>query len=317
VIRSDPFILISGDVVSNLDLKKAIAYHKQKRKEDSNCVMTLVMKPLSNNTTSTSSIRPVVDDLVVGVDSNTQQLLLFEDALTNPTLSLPQGLLEENTIDLSIYTNLLDCQVDICSPELILQFSDNFDYQDVRRDFLRNESTNVALGKHLYVYMLADEYAARVQDARTYHGISRDLVTRWVYPLGPEGGQGLRYNYRDVGVKIARSAELVEGVVLGKHCEIAEHCVLQRSVIGAKVKLHNNVQIRESHIWEGVVVHSKAKITSSIICDNCIIGEGAVINRGCIVSYGVVIPPNTILPEYTRVYRKVSTFYIIILTHMV
>ena len=25
---------------------------------------------------------------------------------------------------------LLDCNIDICSPEVILQFSDNFDYQD-------------------------------------------------------------------------------------------------------------------------------------------------------------------------------------------
>ena len=36
VIRSDPFILISGDVISNMDLNKAIAFHKEKRKEDNN-----------------------------------------------------------------------------------------------------------------------------------------------------------------------------------------------------------------------------------------------------------------------------------------
>lgn len=30
---------------------------------------------------------------------------------------------------LNFSTDLLDCHVDICSPELMLQFSDNFDYQ--------------------------------------------------------------------------------------------------------------------------------------------------------------------------------------------
>jgi len=39
VIRYDPndpqpFILISGDVISNMDLKKAIQYHKDKRAVD-------------------------------------------------------------------------------------------------------------------------------------------------------------------------------------------------------------------------------------------------------------------------------------------
>lgn len=43
-MRSDPFVLISGDVISNMDLKRAIAFHKEKRKEDPSCVMTMVMK---------------------------------------------------------------------------------------------------------------------------------------------------------------------------------------------------------------------------------------------------------------------------------
>ena len=38
LIRSDPFVLISGDVVSNMDLKKAIEFHKARRKADSNAI---------------------------------------------------------------------------------------------------------------------------------------------------------------------------------------------------------------------------------------------------------------------------------------
>ena len=29
---------------------------------------------------------------------------------------------------------LLDCHVDVCSPEVLFAFSDNFDYQDIRKD---------------------------------------------------------------------------------------------------------------------------------------------------------------------------------------
>ena len=68
-------------------------------------------------------------------------------------------------------TDLLDCHVDICSPELLLQFSDNFDYQVcsnyficfsdlisicqiIRKHFIKNEVVNWDLGMHIYGYIL-------------------------------------------------------------------------------------------------------------------------------------------------------------------
>lgn len=30
-----------------------------------------------------------------------------------------------------------DCNIDICSPEVLLLFTDNFDYQQIRRDFVK------------------------------------------------------------------------------------------------------------------------------------------------------------------------------------
>jgi hypothetical protein len=35
-----------------MNLKKAIDFHTQRRKEDSNCVMTVVMKPIQTTTVS-------------------------------------------------------------------------------------------------------------------------------------------------------------------------------------------------------------------------------------------------------------------------
>ncbi len=61
LVRSDPFILINGDVVSNMNLQKAIAYHKQKRQADPNAIMTVVMKEVAQH----SGLRTIADDLVV------------------------------------------------------------------------------------------------------------------------------------------------------------------------------------------------------------------------------------------------------------
>jgi translation initiation factor eIF-2B subunit epsilon len=42
IIRSDPFVLVSGDVVSNMDLKSVVEQHKARRAEDKNNIMTVV-----------------------------------------------------------------------------------------------------------------------------------------------------------------------------------------------------------------------------------------------------------------------------------
>ena len=85
IVRSDPFVLISGDVISNMDLKRAIAYHKEKRKADSNAVMTVVLKKVDKS----SRVKPVLDDLTIAYDRGSMQLLLFEDCYKKPSVDIP------------------------------------------------------------------------------------------------------------------------------------------------------------------------------------------------------------------------------------
>ena len=167
VIRSDPFILISGDVISNMDLKKAITFHQEKRKVDPNTIMTVALKTVQR---SGVGARPLLDDLVVGVDATNDQILLFDDHYEKSSVGIPIEIIAEHPC-IVLRTDFLDCHIDICSPDLMLQFSDNFDYQvcynysasfgvsfndtfvqDVRHDFIKNEVLNWELGMHIYGY---------------------------------------------------------------------------------------------------------------------------------------------------------------------
>ena len=149
LIHSDPFILISGDVISNMDLKRAIAFHKEKRKADIDATMTIVLKPVQRG----AGAKPITDDLVVAQDRSTGQLLLFEDAYKKSSVGIPLEILKEHP-GMVIRTDLLDCHVDICSSDFISQFSDNFDYKDIRRDFIKSEVATYELGRHIYGYIL-------------------------------------------------------------------------------------------------------------------------------------------------------------------
>jgi translation initiation factor eIF-2B subunit epsilon len=304
VIRSDPFILISGDVICNMDLKKAIAYHKEKRKKDSNAIMTVVLKEVQK----TAGVKPVLDDLVIGLNRTTSQLILFEDSASKKSFDIPLEIMMDHP-GVTFLPDMLDCHVDICSPELMLQFSDNFDYQDIRRDFIQNEVCNWELGMHIYGYIIKDEYAARVQDPRTYHYICRDIVTRWVHPIVPDA-QILqdstfvhlkRYVYKEQGVKVARSAVIGEGVVLGRGCVIEDDVVLEKCIVGRDCFIGRGAVVTESHIWQGARIGSGATVKQAIICDNAEVKSKAKVGRGCILSYNTVVGEGIVLPDYTRI----------------
>ena len=104
-----------------------------------------------------------------------------------------------------------------------------------------------------------NEYAARVQDFRSYHSICRDIVTRWVYPLVPDAQllagstytHTTRYTYREAGGKVSRSAVIGEAVVLSRGTLVGDNSHLRRTIVGRDCVIGNNTNITDSHIWKG------------------------------------------------------------------
>jgi translation initiation factor eIF-2B subunit epsilon len=50
--------------------------------------------------------------------------------------------------------DLLDCHIYACSPELLVQFSDNFDYQDIRRDLVHGLLNDSVMSKHVFSHIV-------------------------------------------------------------------------------------------------------------------------------------------------------------------
>lgn len=237
-----------------MNLKSAIEYHKEKRREDSNAIMTVVFKTICSD----SHVRPIHDDLTVAMDAKTNQILLFDNSPSQDYIRMPQEIINDHPA-LTFRTDLLDCHIDICSPEFLLQFSDNFDYLDIRRHFIQNEVLNWELGMHIYGLTLTNEYAARVHDPRTYHCISHDIIHRWVYPIVPDSHllhssstyHSHRFIYRAASSKISRSAKIEDGVVIGEGVTIEDGVLISNSVIGRNCTIRSGARISNSHIWEG------------------------------------------------------------------
>ncbi|GMF15313.1 unnamed protein product [Phytophthora lilii] len=314
LVQSNPFVLMSGDVVANLDLQAAIAEHKARKKADPNCIMTSIFKELRPN--FATSVRPLDDELVVGVDAATSQLVLYEDDPEQRSTRLATLFLEDHA-QIALRSDLLDCYIDVCSPEVLLKFAEDFDYQDLRRDFLHNEVQNYELGKKFFVKVITDEFAARVMDPRTYAGVSQAILQRWVFPMVPDAnylgaGEVTHYEYlrgmryKDANVTMARTCDVQRECILGAGTTIGEHTRVRKSALGKGCVVGENVTIDGSFLWSNVVVEDGAVVTNAILCDNVVVKRGAVIGEGCVLSFGVVIGEGFTLPPFTKVTKSLA-----------
>ncbi|TYZ57102.1 hypothetical protein PybrP1_005896 [[Pythium] brassicae (nom. inval.)] len=308
LVRSNPFVLMSGDVVANVDLPAALEEHKARKKLDATTMMTSIFKEIQPN--CSTSIRPLTDELIVGVDSATSQIVLYEDDPAKRATRLATIFLEAHA-QVALRSDLMDCFIDICSTEVLLKFAEDFDYQDLRRDFYHNEVQNYELGNKFFVKIVTDEFAARVVDPRTYSGISHAILQRWVFPMVPDtnylGGDDTTYSYhrgmvyKEDAVALSRTCVIGRQSILGAGSSFGDYTSVRKSAVGRNCAIGKHVTIEGSFLWSNVVVEDGARITNAILCDNVVVRKGAVIEEGCVLSFGVVIGEGFTLKAFSKV----------------
>ena len=103
LIQCDPFVLMFGDVVTNVDIVGALAAHKARRKKDSSAIMTLLLKHVGGGTLvgrdgggtdsptiSSCRLRSTADDLIVGLDPTQEnRVVVFDDQPSSGSVSIP------------------------------------------------------------------------------------------------------------------------------------------------------------------------------------------------------------------------------------
>ncbi|EDV21926.1 Translation initiation factor eIF-2B subunit epsilon [Trichoplax sp. H2] len=304
VIKSD-FILVSGDLVSNMKLQKALEEHKQRRKNDKMSVMTMILKESAPGHRSRCS----EEDMIAAIDPKNNRLLHYQMTRNHTKVSFPASIFLENR-GVHLRYDLLDCHVSICSPQVTQLFTDNFDYQTIY-DFIRGILISEEItGHQIHTYTVTDEYAVRVSNLHMYDAVSKDVIHRWSYPLVPDEKHTSKeesYTISQpniylgaVNVILARSCVLSEDVVIGSHCSVGEGTQIKSSVIGNGCKIGNNVIIKDSYVWNNVIIDDDCCIINSLLCDDCRIKRKVNINSGCLLSFGVVIGPDVTLEENSR-----------------
>jgi translation initiation factor eIF-2B subunit epsilon len=292
------FIVVSGDVISNLPIEGALATHRARREADKNAIMTMVLREAGlNHRTKSSSVSPVFV-----IDPTKDRCLHYEE-IDHHDEDAPTRLNIDTEIilshpELDIRQDLIDCSIDICTPDVLSLWSDSFDYQSPRKHYLFGVLKDYELnGKTIHTHIIKDHYAARVRNLKAYDAVSKDIISRWTYPLCPDTNllPGHTYDlrkgslYQEQGVTLARSCVIGRRTVIGRGTSIGDRTTVHSTTLGRNCKIGRNVKLDGAYIWDNVVIGDNTDIRGAIIADDVFIGKGCSVAAGALISHDVKI----------------------------
>lgn len=252
-----PFFVLNGDVLTSLDLRAMMAFHKEKSGLG---VLHLIR----------------VDDpsafgcVVRGDDHRISAFVEKPARGTEPTDEVNAG------------TYLLE-------PEVLDMIPAGRNVSIERETF----PAILASDRSLYAYVTAD-YWIDLGRPEHYLAAHRDILAGTMpLELEPgltgEGGPGTRATivepvHIDANVTIAETATIGPNVVLAQGCSIGE-----------------GASIRNSVLWDRVVVGAGARIDETIIASGATVGENASIGKGSVIGHDATIEAGARLEENSRV----------------
>jgi translation initiation factor eIF-2B subunit epsilon len=304
------FIAVSGDVISNLPIEGALARHRARRQTDKNAIMTMVLREAGrNHRTKSSSVSPVFV-----IDPTKDRCLHYEEIDRHDRSSLSRLTIDDELItshsEIDIRQDLIDCSIDICTPDVLSLWSDSFDYQAPRKHFLYGVLKDYELnGKTIHTHIIKDHYAARVRNLKAYDAVSKDIISRWTYPLCPDTNllPGHSYElrsgslYQERGVILARSCVIGRRNVIGQGTSIGDKTTVTNSVLGRDCKIGKNAILDGAYIWDGVVIGDGTEIRQAIVADGVTVGDHCKIEPGALLSYGVKIASGVTVGQGKRI----------------
>uniref|UniRef100_D8PWX8 Translation initiation factor eIF2B subunit epsilon n=1 Tax=Schizophyllum commune (strain H4-8 / FGSC 9210) TaxID=578458 RepID=D8PWX8_SCHCM len=306
------FVLVMGDLVSNIRIDEVVRVHKERRKTNKDAIMTMVVKESG----SRHRTRMKGDSSMFVIDPETSECLHYEHIPGYPLKKhahIPREIFAEHP-EVEIRNDLIDCQIDVCSVEVPSLFQDNFDYSDIRRDFVHGVLTSDLLMKNIHCYVAKEGYAARVKDTKSYEAVSKDILARWTFPLVPDDNhpsghvyehlRGNKYIAKDNSVTLARNCKIGNNTLIGSSSQVGDNTEISASVIGRNCVIGPGCVIRNAYIFDGSTIGKECTIERSILGAGVQVKDGSVIDRGCLVADDVTVGPKAHLHPFERLSRR-------------
>ena len=264
---TDTFLVISGDVLTDFNISKAIEFHK-KKKAIATMVLTRVENPLQFG--------------VVITDKNGK----VERFLEKPSW----GEVFSDTINTGIY---------ILEPEVFNYVPENKDV-----DFSKNLFPQLLKeGKALYGY-IADGYWKDIGNHDEYRFAHYDILDEKVKinVLGTKkeiNGKTVIIGKNSV---IEDGVIVDDNVIVGDNTTIKKGAKIGKSVIGSNVVVEENALVLGSVIWNDVNIGQKASLKEVVIGSSTTLGKSASVQVGSIIADECIIGEKATIRANLRIW---------------
>ena len=243
------FIVISADVLTDFDLRKAVEFHKER-----NALATIVL---------TRHPTPLQFGIVITDEQGKITRFLEKPAW---------GQVFSDTINTGIY---------ILEPE-VLEWVPKGKFYDFSQNLFPNLLES---GERLYGY-IASGYWRDVGNLREYRRANEDALWERVKLEFP--GEHRKIGDAEIWVgenaEIADGVDFHGRVLIGKNARIGQGSSLYNTVIGAETKIGIGANIEQSVIWDKVKIGNGVQIRNSTIATGVRIGNSVQIEEHCVIA---------------------------------
>ena len=263
LLEGSRILVISGDVLTDFDLKKALAYHEA-RKSKATLVLTHVNDPLQYG-------------LVITEEDG--KIVRF---LEKPTWG-------------EVFSDAVNTGIYVIEPDVIetVPYREEYDFsKDLFPLMLRQKM-------RLYGYS-AEGYWRDVGNLNEYIDAQLDCLDNKV-AVAIEGRE-IRYNgariIAPMETVIPPTLKARGTVVIGKNVRLGDNLELTDSIIGDNTSVDSDSSINRSILWDNVTIGAHTRITGDVIASNTIVGErvqieeNVFISDDCIIGKRAYIRPN-------------------------
>lgn len=266
IVRGGTTLVISGDVLTDIDLTKAVKFHRE-REALATVVLTRVEDPLSYG--------------IVITDDKGRILRFLEKPAWGEVFS--------DTVNTGIY---------ILEKEVL-----GFIPEDREFDF-SNDLFPVLLGKDKPLYgFVADGYWKDVGSLQEYRQANMDVL-RGKVRVNVPGKEWRKGVWVGEGAKIDFASEIEGGAIIGKNCRIDAGTKVVNSVIGDDTAVAEGAVIIDSVLWDGVSIGRGARLQENVVGNSTEIREGAYLGEGAVVSDHCRIGRNSTVRANVKVWPQ-------------
>jgi len=269
----EPFLVISGDAITDIDLGEVMRFHKEK-----GGAVTIALKRVPNP----------LDFGVVITDEDGR----VERFLEKPTW----GQVFSDTINTGIY---------VIEPWVLDYIPEGASF-----DFSSELFPSLMSDGHAIYGVIADGYWCDVGSRASYMDVHRDILQgkARIFIPGIHAREGL---WVSESAKIDADAELGNGVVIGENVRVrAGAYVGDDTVLADNCVVGAGAHVSHSIVWSDTFIGKQARVSGAVLCRHVDVRGGAAIDVGAVIGDESVVGQNARVGSGVQVfpYKRIESW---------